>query len=76
MQRFSVALGNVNACIAEHMGVAIGLQMFSPYRAGEVVRCSLLVVRESYVAHFVEHRVPLCNSVILAVDQFMRRLAC
>ena len=40
MQLFSVALWNVNACIAEHMGVAIGLQIFRPYRAGKVVCCS------------------------------------
>ena len=38
--------GKSIACIAIRVGVVMELQMFSPYGAGNVVRCSCVVVRE------------------------------
>ena len=37
--------GKSIACIAIRVGVAMGLQMFRPYGAGDGVRCSLIVIR-------------------------------
>ena len=37
------------ACIAIHVGVAMGLQIFRPYGAGDGVRCSLIVIRCSWM---------------------------
>ncbi|HQE55616.1 hypothetical protein, partial [Tenuifilum sp.] len=45
MQRFTLALWNTIACIAIQVGVAMELQIFSPYGAGKVDRCSLFVNR-------------------------------
>jgi len=39
MQRFSIELWNVIACIAVREGVAMELQILRPYGAGSVVRC-------------------------------------
>jgi len=40
-----VLFGKGIACIAIHLALAIELQMFSPYGAGSVNRCSLFVNR-------------------------------
>gem|GEM_PF-1125366 len=55
MQRFSIELWNVIACIAAREGVAMELQLLRPYGAGSVVRCSLFV------------NAILCNTVLHCV---------
>ncbi len=43
------------ACIAMLVGVDMGLKMFRPYRAGNSLRCSCIVVRECFVILPVQH---------------------
>ncbi|MEJ5317897.1 MAG: hypothetical protein WHS63_12870 [Tenuifilum sp.] len=46
MQRFTLALWIMYCVHRFRVGLAMELQMFRPYGAGSVVRCSLLDVRE------------------------------